>query len=440
LLNRVPFLVHFLFILVHSLDPSPTGTNIRFAATATTLLDYEQYLPRTEENEKKITLPCTMERFVALEQTAAATNGKQLKEEWRDRVLAATLDAFDEFPEIDKFAIQSIQEFEASKLNNLVRQLEIRMVQQIRELIERSVQEFIDSIQQTSTPMMYTTLHISSATNTAAVADGTTTTNNEQEGHTPSFEPSLEHVVQALCAVVDQVGTTALNMESLICPDLLAMLSMEGGISMINESVADHTVHAVIKAAKEQLLEILEAQLVQPTQIIEDFKSYMYIMALNPDTYWTEWNKHGGQMNAAKAANDAANDDGAMASSSAAAAPSLEETKAEIQKFMSIVADVESITETSTVNTGCVQIRVYEAKNVLCRHAKSLATALVRGIVDEATAESQVLEKEYHAMFDQVNVTPSCESELVVQRKFLRGLDMELLHKVSGGGDGGVFD
>jgi hypothetical protein len=107
---------------------------------------------------------------------------------------------------------------------------------------------------------------------------------------------------------------------------------------------------------------------------------------------------------------------------------------------MSIVADVESITETSTVNTGCVQIRVYEAKNVLCRHAKSLATALVRGIVDEATAESQVLEKEYHAMFDQVNVTPSCESELVVQRKFLRGLDMELLHKVSGGGDGGVFD
>ena len=34
--------------------------------------------------------------------------------------MAATLDAFESFPEIDKFAIESIEQFEDSKLNRIV--------------------------------------------------------------------------------------------------------------------------------------------------------------------------------------------------------------------------------------------------------------------------------------------------------------------------------
>ena len=74
-------------------------THIRFAATPATVLSY---VPPGE----KWTLPCTVEQFNGMEIKAARTNGTNIKEEWRDRVLVATLDAFDEFPEIDKFAIQ----------------------------------------------------------------------------------------------------------------------------------------------------------------------------------------------------------------------------------------------------------------------------------------------------------------------------------------------
>ena len=105
----------------------------------------------------------------------------------------------------------------------------------------------------------------------------------------------------------------------------------------------------------------------------------------------------------------------------------MEESINEIQRLIEVVKKVECITEISCVPCGAFELRVQDAKNTLIEHAKALATALVRGLVDRATKDSRALETEYSEMFDRCNVTPSSEAELVKQRTFLRGLDMVLL-------------
>ena len=49
---------------------------------------------------------------------------------------------------------------------------------------------------------------------------------------------------------------------------------------------------------------------------------------------------------------------------------------------MEVVKKVECITEISCVPCGAFELRVQDAKNTLIEHAKALATALVRGLVD----------------------------------------------------------
>ena len=60
----------------------------------------------------------------------------------------------------------------------------------------------------------------------------------------------------------------------------------------------------------------------------------------------------------------------------------LEESINEIQRLMEVVKKVECITEINCVPCGAFELRVQDAKNTLIEHAKALATALVRGLVD----------------------------------------------------------
>jgi hypothetical protein len=83
-----------------------------------------QYAPESNIT----TLPCSCDNLILLQKSASEESGKILKEEWRDRVLAAALDAFEKFPEIDKFAIETLEQFQDTRLNSIIRQLEIRMV------------------------------------------------------------------------------------------------------------------------------------------------------------------------------------------------------------------------------------------------------------------------------------------------------------------------
>jgi len=137
---------------------------------------------------------------------------------------------------------------------------------------------------------------------------------------------------------------------------------------------------------------------------------------LDPTTYWEMWKSRGGS----KKKNE-------ETGKTVWQAPTLEESRTEVVRLMTIVDEVERLTETCDVPFGVFQVKVGEAKRILCRHATELATALVRGLVDQATSESRVLESEYSNMFEKVSVTPSSEAQLVEQRNFIRGLDMVLL-------------
>ena len=86
-----------------------------YVADHQTLLDY---IPVTSDIRKE--LPCAMNDLIFMQQEASKRAAKELKEEWRDRVLAASLDAFEEFPEIDKFAIETLEQFEDSKVSTKV--------------------------------------------------------------------------------------------------------------------------------------------------------------------------------------------------------------------------------------------------------------------------------------------------------------------------------
>ena len=137
---------------------------------------------------------------------------------------------------------------------------------------------------------------------------------------------------------------------------------------------------------------------------------------MDPTTYWEMWKSRGGS----KKKNE-------ETGKTVWQAPTLEESRTEVVRLMTIVDEVERLTETCDVPFGVFQVKVGEAKRILCRHATELATALVRGLVDQATSESRVLESEYSNMFEKVSVTPSSEAQLVEQRNFIRGLDMVLL-------------
>ena len=282
------------------------------------------YIPIQLSEEIPKQLPCTIDHLLILQQNAAFISSKHLKEEWRDRVMAATLDAFESFPEIDKFAIESIEQFEDSKLNRIVRQLEIRMVEQMRGLIQRSVAKWLHSVQTTTTPLVYTTLHVPTHHETMAFIhqqkeeeqrieqnnnendggeedgedDGekaTTVEENKMPLIYPTFQPSLNELTESICNVMTSIGTTALTLESFICPDLLAMLSIDEALPMIHSSVVLEAVHAVIEQGKEQLVSIMEEQLTQPKLLVEKFVQYTSVMALDPTTYWKEWDSNNGK-------------------------------------------------------------------------------------------------------------------------------------------------
>ena len=254
-----------------------------------------QYAPEYAPPDSDIrSLPCSADELVALQCGASLESGKILKEEWRDRVLAATLDAFEKFPEIDKFAIETVEQFQDTRLNSIVRQLEIRMVELLRGVVTSSVDHWLMEVEKATTPLIYTSMGIPShhevvermqvaeqeATERAEEEDGEE--DGEGEGEkvtisleiTPTFHPSLESLSGSLCSVLDNVATTALGMDSLICPDLLAMLSIDVAEPMIHESVRREAVEMVVEEGRRKLREVMEEHLEGPKRMVESFQKF----------------------------------------------------------------------------------------------------------------------------------------------------------------------
>ena len=329
------------------------------------------------------------------------------------------------------------------QLNRIIRQLEIRMVENLRGLIAKSVNKWSNSVKNTTSAMVYTELHIPSHYEAIdfinqekeqqllehqqqkqdAKTSGKDDDDVEQEPEPvslptilPIFRPTLEELTDAMCDVMNNISSAALSFDSLVCPDLLAMLSIDTATPIIQDSVAKEAVHSVIQNGQAELFEIVEKQLKEPKFLIEQFSKFTSVMSIDPTTYWSEW-----EANENKTIKDE------ETGKTMPLKRTLDASKNEITRLIKIAKDVEQITDSSSVTYGPFEIRVRQAKDTLIQHAMLCATSLVRGLVDNATEDSRKLEIEYANIFERVSVTPSSESELVEQRTFLRSLDMVLL-------------
>ena len=383
-------------------------------------------------------LPCTLSTLDELQQAAANNAAKSLKEDWRDRVLANTLDSFESLKGIDQFAIETEEQFDASPIKTIVYHLELRMVQRLRNMVHASAEEWCDCIASggivAATPMLINSPIV--FTELQIPTDGSLV---------PMFSPPLSNVQDVICGVIDKIDQAALSLPSLICADLLAMLSIDQAAPIINPSIAEEAVYSVTRKARKKLADIVAAQLEGARRLAEEFGQYTSIMRSDPSTYWEEWSRPVPDIKKSpkKAQKSAGGKEGQpekkeeeqeeQHGGAVKMRPrTLEEYETEIHRLVDIATLVEAgivgVGESTHLRFGAFEMRCKSAKETLCHRAKQLATALVRGLVDKATKECKILEAEYAEVFDRVSDTPTDETALVSQRAFLRGLDMQLLH------------
>jgi hypothetical protein len=107
----------------------------------------------------------------------------------------------------------------------------------------------------------------------------------------------------------------------------------------------------------------------------EKFQKFTDVLRLDPINYWEVWRK-GGDGKKKKKKKSGKDDEAAEDhSEQSKKQPTLEESRIEVVRLMTLVKEVESATDSDHVSFGVFQVRVQEAKRILCKHATELAMA-----------------------------------------------------------------
>jgi dynein heavy chain, axonemal len=321
--------------------------------------------------------------------------------DWRQRTLSKIIDDFPSIQGIDLY-VAPMDAFLSSRLNVLLRSIELRMSDQLRQLVEKSCEEWL---QYTNTQ--------------SQEGGGIIKLGLKFVGNRVAFSPSIPEIEEGLLGALSNLEKLVESVKSLLSQEMLVMLHFKDRC-VVHDSIIDNIIYSVINRAKETLLQNLQNQFEGPKALAEKFAKYGEYMSVDPEKFWNSWEKYKVEVPRPE---DADEDYTPVYEKKVR---TLDEYRDEIIKFYGL-SDELNIVCYDTETFGIFQVDTEELKKQAGQHTRNITYALMNRLIRKAIGDSEQVNSEYQTIIEKVSSIPTDEDGLEELRSYCKNIDAMLL-------------
>ncbi|GMH99793.1 hypothetical protein TrVE_jg2105 [Triparma verrucosa] len=359
---------------------------------------------------EKLTLPTELEAFEGLQNKYSENMNDQLSLDWRR---SFTEQLVDNVQDVYDFFQSSKEIYAASSLARLFKHSELRMAQQLRETIQRSVQEFaalIEKYCQSEENKNDDLPNLDSRkglTGHSALLKTSVVVGPELV----ELSPSANQIEKAFIDCIDRMVKVARGLVTVDC-DLMSLLHLPPRIilDLQNSSPTTIVVDEMIKAAKESIKMNVTAAMVKPQAVAEEFNKYHYLVEMVTADFVESFNE--GKLIAEKDLDKGIPED--------------KWEKYTDEEYFSKVRDFHDAAITVThasfdiFTFNLVSIDTTESKKKLSEKALDIRDALLERVVEDCREECEDVLDEYESILARISEKPADEVELQALRDFIQ--------------------
>ena len=398
----------------------------------------------TREGGLPFTLPCVLEDFVAVQHDHCAALGEKLQGDWRqafvEQVVDSCQDVFDFF--------QSKPEaYNAGSLKRLLKHFEVRMTQQLREILSLSVEDWVrfverfceggESKEGRSVPSLFqASLDVTFETdNVSTDGRGGSSRSARPERPTPkvTLSPSPEDLEFALLARIDEpirlvseLKTCDASLMSLLHLPARTLLNVKNNDELCSD------IDGTVDQAGDDVRRLLKQALEAPRALAEAYGAYAWVAATDPAQHVKQFAKQADRAVAAAEAERvqaqecvaATKPEELEAAEEALAAlpPSRIANDAawvsEVKKFHDAAEAVETLSEDAEafalLHIDCTSCKIH-----LAEKARAVREALLKHILDTTREENKATIERYEEILAKMSTKPKDEGELAFLKQFI---------------------
>ena len=402
---------------------STTVESLRFMNTGFMNTDFmnTDFMNTAVGESSKLSLPCQLSDFVALQSAHNASVSESLSLDWR-RSFAEQL--VDNVQDVHDFFQSSAEAYKGSSLMRLFKHSEMRMAQQLRELVERSVTEW---------RAMVSVYSVATATTPAGAADdGEQTSSDSSSSDSPppvvktpliqttlivteknvSLSPTVEEIELSLIACVDAMVKSVRDLTA-VDSDLMSLLHLPPRLIFdlnnteqpnSSASLAD----SLIAETKAFISEQVEASFRAPQEVADLYSEYHYLIDIDVEDY-VETFCEGEVVTPANP------------ETGAAEVPKVPTTVEYFNRVREFHAAARTITGAGyDQELFClVGVDTTAAKKTLVEKALEVRDAFLSRLVNECRDENEEITDEYDRILERIGEKPKDEVELQALKDYI---------------------
>ena len=360
-------------------------------------------------------LPCAMEEFAAAQERHCRDFAATLRNDWRT---AFAEQIVDNIQDVFDFFQSNAAVFEAGPLRRLLTHFELRMTNQLREVLLNSLDDWVgfirrftaqaaddaalevpklDSLEGASTPPLFRVM--------LQVSFPETERTSAPRIPRVTIEPSHEEMEEALLARVDQ-PVAAIRELSCVDADLMSLLHLPErrllDVGCGNALVAD--VDARLDGARAEIRRLLDGALKAPQALAAKYGEFAWISAVETTSHVRSFVRRDPP-------------------------PSRAEYVEEVKRFHDAAIAVENLSENDERFTLC-SVDTTAAKAALANKAREVRMALLQHVIHDARVENEQTIARYEEILARLAEHPANEAELAALKEFIANSRIEVLQMV----------
>jgi len=356
-----------------------------------------------------LSLPCQLSDFVDLQTKHSDAIAEKLALDWRR---SFTEQLVDNVQDVYDFFQSSKEAYYSSSLARLFKHSELRMAQQLRDIIARSLADYVELIARYSDTSANDNSDLPALDSRKGLTGRQSLLQTKLVVTESSVElsPSPAEIEASLLSNVDKMVESIRSLTT-VDADLMSLLHLPPRIVLNIQNSADTTklVDAVINSAREFIKERVALAAVGPQKVADLYNTYHYIVEIDVDDYVDTF-LEGAIVKHADPERGIPEDVWKK--------PTTEETFAQVKQFHE-ASDTIAHAGFDQELSCLLGIDTSEAKAGLAAKAFEIRNAFLSRMVEEADDENLKIKDEYLSIIDRIDEKPKDEIELSALKDFI---------------------